>query len=685
MARPPLRGYNHNIRYRNRVYHVQTEDSGLENPHVFTHLFFGGVVISTARAEYADIVQEEGHEPRVQKRMQEQHKSLMKRLRHGDFDDEIVTLFGQLEGDAEEAATPAPESAAAPTDADPATEEVIVAAEAEAEGESRPSAANFPSAEAFLAEDDEDDAELLGEGDLAEVEVPEVEVPEAALAPDVAPPPEAFEEPAELEPPTADVIDAPLAESSFEPTTEETPLEPNFEPTTDEVPLDATIPQPEHLEPDLDPASLATFEQMATVAQPSEELPPIQVGSNTPGIDVSLSVGDDSLTDPRSPLDTSESPAVFADEPPPIPQDLDPEPPPRPVGSASELPPLPIEEVQAGSSEWSTNENTGRYENSLRGEQARAAGEPAPEASSPDLNFRLKLGATGSGRRESAPAIPVVRVDRTQEITHTDDEAMIIDRPEPDDSGPDDMTTSYSHVRRREGDPGSQRPSGVFNKPLPQGAQEPSASQMLGLESNPAQSRPVVPSAPPRPGGTDPRRPAAPRVHAVQGSTPQRYTAPSAKSRGRGRRATGSYEAIEAPATPRRPKARPDTRPGARAARPAAPPAKPKRPAAPARRGTGVPAAPVVARPAVVVGGNPKKRSGSGVSIAARGPKVPVAPAKRGSSSPKPPTAPKRPSTTTPRARARNLPNLFGSDLISERSLDEVILHYLAEDGEKAE
>ena len=35
-------GYNHNVKYKEGVYHIQTEDSGLDNPHIITHLFIGG-------------------------------------------------------------------------------------------------------------------------------------------------------------------------------------------------------------------------------------------------------------------------------------------------------------------------------------------------------------------------------------------------------------------------------------------------------------------------------------------------------------------------------------------------------------------------------------------------------------------------------------------------------------------
>jgi hypothetical protein len=50
--RSPILGYNHNVRYRGLVFHVQTEDSGVLAPHVFTHLFYEGVILSTRKLVY---------------------------------------------------------------------------------------------------------------------------------------------------------------------------------------------------------------------------------------------------------------------------------------------------------------------------------------------------------------------------------------------------------------------------------------------------------------------------------------------------------------------------------------------------------------------------------------------------------------------------------------------------------
>ena len=83
--RSPILGYNHNVRYRGIVFHVQTEDSGIINPHVFTHLFHGGVILSTRKIVYDPDAAEEV----VKSLMQAQHKAAMKDLKRGHFDDKI--------------------------------------------------------------------------------------------------------------------------------------------------------------------------------------------------------------------------------------------------------------------------------------------------------------------------------------------------------------------------------------------------------------------------------------------------------------------------------------------------------------------------------------------------------------------------------------------------------------------
>ncbi len=86
-----LDGYNNNVRHRGKVFHIQTEDSGLKHPHVITHLFAdGGRIISTKKTSYAEHIDAAGDlQTVVRKVMQEQHKAMFAELREGKHDSEI--------------------------------------------------------------------------------------------------------------------------------------------------------------------------------------------------------------------------------------------------------------------------------------------------------------------------------------------------------------------------------------------------------------------------------------------------------------------------------------------------------------------------------------------------------------------------------------------------------------------
>jgi len=82
-------GFNHNIRYRGELFHVQTEDSGRANPHIVTLLYRGGTIIASAKTGYADIIKADQLELVVESIMKEQHKEMMRRLKGGEFDARI--------------------------------------------------------------------------------------------------------------------------------------------------------------------------------------------------------------------------------------------------------------------------------------------------------------------------------------------------------------------------------------------------------------------------------------------------------------------------------------------------------------------------------------------------------------------------------------------------------------------
>lgn len=80
-------GFNHNIMYRGEVFHVQTEDSGVEIPNIVTLLYKGGVILCSMKTSYADILKMDNLEDVVEELMKEQHKTMMRRLKSGEFDE----------------------------------------------------------------------------------------------------------------------------------------------------------------------------------------------------------------------------------------------------------------------------------------------------------------------------------------------------------------------------------------------------------------------------------------------------------------------------------------------------------------------------------------------------------------------------------------------------------------------
>src|SRR6478735_2576155 len=95
MKRPSFRraqmGFNNNIKFRATVFHVQTEDSGLDQPHIITHLFAdGGRVIKSHKRSYADAVSRPDVAEFVRGLMKSQHLEMVLLLREGRFDNVIA-------------------------------------------------------------------------------------------------------------------------------------------------------------------------------------------------------------------------------------------------------------------------------------------------------------------------------------------------------------------------------------------------------------------------------------------------------------------------------------------------------------------------------------------------------------------------------------------------------------------
>jgi len=84
----PLLGYNTNVRHKGKVYHIQTEDSGVDRPHIITHVFAdGGRIIASKKTDYSAQVAADNLTVLVKAKMQAQHKAMLVALRDGAYDE----------------------------------------------------------------------------------------------------------------------------------------------------------------------------------------------------------------------------------------------------------------------------------------------------------------------------------------------------------------------------------------------------------------------------------------------------------------------------------------------------------------------------------------------------------------------------------------------------------------------
>jgi hypothetical protein len=83
----PLLGYNNNVRHKGKVFHIQTEDSGVKYGHIITHLFMdGGRILKSVKTGYAEYIGNERMADIVREMMKQQHKAMFIALRDGKFD-----------------------------------------------------------------------------------------------------------------------------------------------------------------------------------------------------------------------------------------------------------------------------------------------------------------------------------------------------------------------------------------------------------------------------------------------------------------------------------------------------------------------------------------------------------------------------------------------------------------------
>lgn len=82
-----ITGFNTDVKHGDRVFHVQTEDRGLENPVMESLVYVGGEIIASKKTPYADLLDGNGNNSKaIQELMESQHRKIIAAIQRGRFD-----------------------------------------------------------------------------------------------------------------------------------------------------------------------------------------------------------------------------------------------------------------------------------------------------------------------------------------------------------------------------------------------------------------------------------------------------------------------------------------------------------------------------------------------------------------------------------------------------------------------
>jgi hypothetical protein len=111
-----ITGFNTDVKHKNRVFHIQTEDKGEGNPCVESLVYVGGEILATKRTSYAEVIQSGGDDHAVQDLMEQQHRTMIAAIQRGRFDgpNGAVQVPDGMSPPGAPASAPAPPAAAAP-------------------------------------------------------------------------------------------------------------------------------------------------------------------------------------------------------------------------------------------------------------------------------------------------------------------------------------------------------------------------------------------------------------------------------------------------------------------------------------------------------------------------------------------------------------------------------------------
>jgi hypothetical protein len=82
-----ITGFNTDIEHDGVIYHVQTEDKGLETPIILSLVYAGGTILASKRSPYEDLIAEGFSDEALAERLKRQHRLICAAIHSGRIDD----------------------------------------------------------------------------------------------------------------------------------------------------------------------------------------------------------------------------------------------------------------------------------------------------------------------------------------------------------------------------------------------------------------------------------------------------------------------------------------------------------------------------------------------------------------------------------------------------------------------
>jgi hypothetical protein len=82
-----ITGFNTDIEHDGVIYHVQTEDKGLDSPIILSLVYAGGTILASKRSPYGDLIAEGFSDELLAERLKRQHRLICAAIHSGRIDD----------------------------------------------------------------------------------------------------------------------------------------------------------------------------------------------------------------------------------------------------------------------------------------------------------------------------------------------------------------------------------------------------------------------------------------------------------------------------------------------------------------------------------------------------------------------------------------------------------------------